>query len=56
VLEQELTDNGRAGSALIDDLKNLYSEGQGGRGTLDFLRIVTEPSQTGPSTAACCPK
>ena len=45
-LEQELTDNGRAGSALIDDLNTLYSEGQGGRGTLDFLRIVTEPAQT----------
>src|SRR5512135_1536709 len=45
-LEQELTDNGRAGTALIDDLKALYSEGQGGRGTLDFLRIVTEPAQT----------
>src|SRR5437870_3399962 len=45
-LEQELTDNGRAGGALIDDLKSLYSEGQGGRGTLDFLRIVTEPTQT----------
>jgi HTH-type transcriptional regulator, sugar sensing transcriptional regulator len=47
VLEQELTDNGRAGAGLIDDLKSLYSEGQGGRGTLDFLRIVSEPSQTG---------
>src|SRR5947207_4593853 len=46
VLEQELTDNGRAGSALIDDLNTLYSEGQGGRGTLDFLRIVTETAQT----------
>src|ERR1041384_4090207 len=46
VLEQELTDNGRGGSALIDDLKALYSEGQGGRGTLDFLRIVSEPTQT----------
>src|ERR1044072_9005039 len=46
LLEQELTDNGRAGSALIDDLANLYSEGQGGRGPLDFLRIVTEPGQT----------
>src|SRR5579864_863946 len=45
-LEQELTDNGRAGTALIDDLKLLYSEGQGGRGTLDYLRIVTEPAQT----------
>src|SRR5256714_4751792 len=45
-LEQELTDNGRAGGALIEDLKSLYSEGQGGRGTLDFLRIVSEPAQT----------
>src|ERR1700722_9743197 len=47
VLEQELSDNSRAGGSLIDDLKNLYSEGQGGRGTLDFLRIVSEPSQNG---------
>ncbi len=46
MLEQELVDNGRAGTALIDDLNTLYSEGQGGRGTLDFLRIVTEPAQT----------
>jgi hypothetical protein len=46
MLEQELTDNGRAAGALMDDLKSLYSEGQGGRGTLDFLRIVTEPAQT----------
>ncbi len=45
LLEQELTDSGRAGVALIDDLKTLYSEGQGGRGTLDFLRIVSEPAQ-----------
>ena len=46
ILEQELTDNNRAGMGLIDDLKGLYSEGQGGRGTLDFLRIVSEPAQT----------
>ena len=46
MLEQELVDNGRSASGLIDDLKGLYSEGQGGRGTLDFLRIVTEPAQT----------
>jgi len=45
-LEQDLADSGRNGGALIDDLKALYSEGQGGRGTLDFLRIVTEPAQT----------
>src|SRR3954451_11332599 len=47
LLEQELTDQGRSGTALVDDLKELYSEGQGGRGTLDYLRIVTEPAQTG---------
>ncbi len=46
ILEQELTDQGRSGSGLVDDLKSLYSQGQGGRGTLDFLRIVTEPAQT----------
>ncbi len=47
ILEQELMDSSRSGTALTDDLKALYSEGQGGRGTLDFLRIVTEPAQTG---------
>src|SRR6202158_3358230 len=31
-LEQELTDNSRTGTGLIDDLKSLYSSGQGGRG------------------------
>ncbi len=46
VLEQELVDQGRVGNALSEDLKSLYSEGQGGRGTLDFLRIVSEPAQT----------
>ena len=45
-LEQDLVDQGRSGAALVDDLKALYSEGQGGRGTLDFLRIVSEPAQT----------
>jgi sugar-specific transcriptional regulator TrmB len=44
--EQELTDHGRVSVALIDDLKSVYSEGQGGRGTLDFLRIVSDPAQT----------
>src|SRR3954465_10731953 len=45
-LEQELTDQSRAASARIADLSAACSEGQGGRGTLDFLRIVTEPAQT----------
>jgi sugar-specific transcriptional regulator TrmB len=44
--EQELTDQSRHANGLMDDLKSMYSEGQGGRGTLDFLRIVTEPAQT----------
>src|SRR3954451_7677326 len=39
-LEQELTDQSRAASAVVDDLTAVYSEGQGGRGTLDYLRIV----------------
>src|ERR1043166_2813043 len=47
LLEHELTDQSRVASGLMDDLKALYSEGQGGRGTLDYLRIVTEPAQTG---------
>ena len=45
-MEHELTDQSRVASGLMDDLKSLYSEGQGGRGTLDYLRIVTEPAQT----------
>src|SRR6476661_6437776 len=45
-MEQELTDQSRAASAVIDDLSAAYSEGKGGRGTLDYLRIVTEPAQT----------
>ena len=46
-MEQDLTDQSRAATAVIDDLTAAYSEGKGGRGTLDFLRIVTEPTQTG---------
>jgi HTH-type transcriptional regulator, sugar sensing transcriptional regulator len=46
LVNQELMDQGRAGEALIKDLKSVYSEGRGGRGTLDFLRIVSDPSQT----------
>ncbi|MGO4885131.1 MAG: TrmB family transcriptional regulator [Bryobacteraceae bacterium] len=46
LLDQELTDQGRASVGLVDDLKSVYSEGQGGRGTLDYLRIVSDPAQT----------
>src|SRR5208282_2464768 len=46
ILEHELTDQARSASNLLEDLSSLYSEGKGGRGTLDFLRIVAEPAQT----------
>ncbi len=46
VLERELDEQSRLAFSLVDDLKAAYSEGQGGRGTLDFLRIVTDPGQT----------
>ena len=46
LLEHELTDQARSANNLMEDLNGLYSEGKGGRGTLDFLRIVSEPAQT----------
>jgi HTH-type transcriptional regulator, sugar sensing transcriptional regulator len=46
MLQQELTDQSRAAGGLVEDLMGAYSEGQGGRGTLDYLKIVGEPSQT----------
>lgn len=44
-LQQELTEQSRMAGGLVDDLAGAYTEGQGGRGTLDYLRIVSEPSQ-----------
>lgn len=45
-LQQELGEQARLAGSLVEDLNASYSEGQGGRGTLDFLRIVSEPGQT----------
>src|SRR3979490_38300 len=45
-LQQELTEQARFAGGLVEDLNIAYSEGQGGRGTLDYLRIVSEPGQT----------
>jgi sugar-specific transcriptional regulator TrmB len=45
-VEQELTEQARMAVGLMEDLTAAYSEGQGGRGTLDFLQIVSEPAQT----------
>jgi sugar-specific transcriptional regulator TrmB len=47
MIEKEASEQSRLADSLIGDLKAAYSEGQGGRGTLDFLRIVSEPSQSG---------
>jgi sugar-specific transcriptional regulator TrmB len=44
-LQHELEEQSRYATTLVDDLKRAYSEGQGGRGTLDYLRIVGEPAQ-----------
>jgi sugar-specific transcriptional regulator TrmB len=44
--ESELAEQARSATALIEDLNAAYSEGRGERGTLDYLRIVGEPSQT----------
>jgi hypothetical protein len=46
ILEHELTNQARSANNLMEDLNGLYSEGRGGRGTLDFLRIISEPAQT----------
>jgi sugar-specific transcriptional regulator TrmB len=47
ILQRDLTDQSRLGNGLVTDLAAAYSEGQGERGTLDFLRIVSDPEQTG---------
>jgi sugar-specific transcriptional regulator TrmB len=44
-LDAELAEQNKAASSLLDDLMAAFVEGQGG-GTLDFLRIVNDPSQT----------
>jgi HTH-type transcriptional regulator, sugar sensing transcriptional regulator len=46
LLEHEFTEQTRTANGLIEDLNEAYSEGQGERGTLDYLRIVSEPAQT----------
>src|ERR1700728_2936445 len=43
-LQHELTEQARHATGLVEDLNASYSEGQGGRGTLDFLRIVGDPA------------
>jgi HTH-type transcriptional regulator, sugar sensing transcriptional regulator len=45
-LQRELTDQTRMADGLVSDLAAAYSEGQGERGTLDYLRIVSDTEQT----------
>jgi HTH-type transcriptional regulator, sugar sensing transcriptional regulator len=44
-LQNELTEQGRLANGLIEDLRQAYQDGQGGRGTLDFLNLVNDPTQ-----------
>src|SRR5438270_12573057 len=44
-LQHEFTEQARMASGLIEDLRAAYQEGQGGRGTLEFLTLVNEPTQ-----------
>jgi hypothetical protein len=44
-LQQQLADHSHAAQGMVDELMTAYSEGQGGRGTLDYLRIVSDPGQ-----------
>lgn len=46
-LETELSEQERIAMSLIDDLRASYEQGQGGRGALDFLSLVNDPTQTG---------
>jgi len=45
-LEDEIDEQTRLANGLIDDLRRAYDGGQEERGTLDFLHLVNEPSQT----------
>ncbi len=45
ILQRELGEQNRMADTLVNDLAEAYSEGQGERGTLDYLRIVNDPEQ-----------
>ena len=45
-LQNELTEQARIATGLIEDLRAAYQEGQGGGGALDFLNLVNDPTQT----------
>jgi len=45
-LQNELTEQARLATGLIEDLRAAFVEGQYGHGTLDFLNLVNDPTQT----------
>jgi sugar-specific transcriptional regulator TrmB len=45
-LRHEMEDQSRQAASLVQDLSTTYAHLAGGRGTLDYLRIVSDPSQT----------
>jgi len=45
-LQIELAEQSRTANDLVEDLNRAHSEGRDGRGTLDYLRIVSDPGQT----------
>src|SRR5882724_2251104 len=45
VLEEQLAEQAQTARAVVGDLMTAYAEGQGGSGTLDYLRIVNDPRQ-----------
>ncbi len=44
-LQNELTEQSRLASGLVEDLRGAFQGGQEGRGTLDFLNLVSDPTQ-----------
>lgn len=44
-MEKHFAEQRRLGLALASELKHAYAEGQGATGTLDYLRIVSDPVQ-----------
>ncbi len=46
-LEQQLAEQAHTARGMINELMSAYAEGRGGRGTLDYLRIVSDPGQSG---------
>ena len=45
-MQAELTEQERLANGLIADLRDSYLAGQDGRGTLEFLSLVNDPTQT----------